>query len=75
MSGHPQTLKNFERKSWKTVFLGSQDSAFQLRFRFVDSTNGFRKVAANLKIADGLSRSSKLPEKRQLRLTAPFERP
>jgi hypothetical protein len=23
MSGYPQTLKNLERKSWKTVFLGS----------------------------------------------------
>jgi hypothetical protein len=27
--GFPETLKNIERKSWKTVFLGSQD--FELR--------------------------------------------
>jgi hypothetical protein len=29
MMGSPETLRNLERKSWKTVFLGSQD--FELR--------------------------------------------
>jgi len=28
MLGRPQTLKNLERKSWKTVFLGSQPFVF-----------------------------------------------
>jgi hypothetical protein len=32
-----RTLRNLQRKSWKTVFLGSQNFVVQLRAAFVDS--------------------------------------
>jgi len=49
--GAPETLTNLERKSWKPIFLGSQDSDFQLRPVLLTSISGFLNTAPNAKIS------------------------